>query len=252
MGLGVDSLNPCFCCSQCQLAVRSPLLPLISKVRYRQIEELPEIIPDLLLLFGEEHIPQCESCKQQTLLFCLDYHCFQEQKGQDLVIRYLPSLSSAPAQYQLFWWHPEQGYTKISSLTQQEKAAFKRDALIRALSCATAFGEDNPLAVGQEALQALPEDPLLLGMVPSLHQRGLTQLCQQITEAYLRYQPQDPNAYILAATISLAHCLENLQHKDGIHNSLALANKAKELAPDDANIDVLIEYIEQIKTGLGV
>jgi hypothetical protein len=87
---------------------------------------------------GEAAAP-CTACGADTSLEVADYHAFHSGVGKDLVVR---NTVSKPVPkglgYRLLWWHPEEGYSLVRSLSDAHINGFSSDAELRAVEEASA------------------------------------------------------------------------------------------------------------------
>ncbi len=117
-------------CKECE--VYTPAIAIINSVPYRNMAEFLKTAIILSRQAPGGAAPACTACGGETMLDVADYHSYHSAAGKDLVVRYSVSKPVPKGLgYWLLWWHPDEGYTTVRSMTDGQVNSFSQDADLR-------------------------------------------------------------------------------------------------------------------------
>ncbi len=223
-------------CQRCKASVpgAAPMgLPLIS---YRSVEEFHEgTLRAAMTAYRQTELPSCSACGHTATLELVEHHAFLSSIGRDLVARVRPDQEGRPS---LWFWSRAHGYVPVVALSLEQRAAFTRDALLRAIAAHRDFDEpEEAFAVLSEALQTIPGDAELLRWVPWLSSLGLFSLAGPVAQAHVEAHPDDPRGHFWLGQVYLELVATGTWSTQDLSQAEDAFRRTLELSPNHTHAD---------------
>jgi hypothetical protein len=230
-------------CDACATDVVDGPAPMaIPLSEYRSLEAAGEMVRRSVAgaLAHEDSAPECDDCGRAASLVEAVYHFHHSGLGRDIVL----VLRGNDIEHRE--WSHESGYAPLRALDDGQQKTVARDAILRAAQSFKEHDEHQRMvATLMEALEKIPDEPMLMRFMPRLHRLGALDLAMALAEAQRERRPDNPEGHFWSGQTVVEAQNRGHDVKAMMPGVGACFLRAVELRPDYPDAEIGLANLER-------